>query len=428
MNRQAYNSDSPAAEAPGEPRARQAVGSALLRPVQPEDAEGIHALLVAGLPDVPADGERWRARWSWQYWSNPYRGDRPAGWVLADGDRITGHLGAVYIPLRVGDERVTGVVGADYVVADDALARGGVFAGLQLAEAFFSTAKDCVAMATTANEKTGAVFSRFGCQPVLWTRQFWRAPASLTQQIRACRSATSRVVRRLLCSRAGFVVSGALGRCYRYLHYGPAVPIPVGCRLETTVPQLAGDLGWIWEGFAWGSTEMNPGDHDRTGKESAGVQRTQSPGAGVVGIDRTQAYLGWRYGRHPERENIRVLVLRDRDGHPIGAAVVFLDERKTRRTAFVEELITLPDRIEAVHTLLCAALKLACDHDADYLVTTPGRRAIRHVFRELGFEPRARSAPAVVMQPPLSMTATREDTPAAPFPDDDLDFWHGEMF
>ena len=429
MIRGASESELPPAEVSVSPPGPAPAGAGLtLRPVEPKDAEAIHALLVAAIPDVLADRQRWLSRWVWQYWDNPYRRDRPAGWVLVDGDLIVGHLGAVYVPLRVGSGRATGVVGADYAVAEGAIARGSVFAGLQLAEAFFSAAEDCVAMATTANEKTAAVFSRFGCEPIAWTREFWRARANLTQQIRACHGASSRIARRLLSGPAGSIISGVLGRCYRRLRHQPAIPIPAGCRLETTMPQLAGDLGWLWEGFAWSGAVPNAGGPTGAGNEGGDARRVESDRAGVVGIDRAQSYLDWRYARHPERDNIRVLVVRDGDGQPTGTAVVFLDERETRRIAFVEELIALPDRMEVVRTLLCSALRLACDHEADYVVTTTGRPAIRHVFRELGFESRARSAPAVVIQPTPTSFAPGPDARHGESIAEHLDFWHGEMF
>ncbi|MDM8008192.1 MAG: hypothetical protein QUV05_18795, partial [Phycisphaerae bacterium] len=166
------------------------------RPVRPEDAVSLHKLLVAELPDIPADHQRWLARWNWQYRDNPFRQDRPAGWVLADGERVVGHLGAVYVPVIAAGRSAVGVIGADYVVSQDALKAGGTFAGLQLAQAFFEGTSACLHMATTANEKTGAVFGRFGCRPVDWTREFFRASTSLVQQIRTCRGGANRVVRR----------------------------------------------------------------------------------------------------------------------------------------------------------------------------------------------------------------------------------------
>ena len=67
-----------------------------IRSVEPADGPALHALLVASIPDVLPDRARWLARWPWQCWGNPYRGERPVGCVLTDGDRILGHLGAVY--------------------------------------------------------------------------------------------------------------------------------------------------------------------------------------------------------------------------------------------------------------------------------------------------------------------------------------------
>ena len=73
-----------------------------LREVEPADGQAVHALLTANIPGVLEDRGRWLRRWQWQYWDNPFRADRPAGWVLTDGDHIVGHLGAVYVPFRVG--------------------------------------------------------------------------------------------------------------------------------------------------------------------------------------------------------------------------------------------------------------------------------------------------------------------------------------
>jgi hypothetical protein len=296
-------------------------------------------------------------------------------------------------------------------VAADALARGGALAGLQLAEAFFAAAKGGVAMATTANEKTGAVFARFGCKPVTWTREFWRAPATLAQQIRTCRGASSRVAGRLLAGPGGRVIVGTLGRCYRRLHHRPSVPIPHGCRLETTMPRLAGDLGWLWEGFIWGKAPRSVRDR-----------------GGRISVDRSQDYLDWRYVRHPERENLRVLVVRDRDGHPIGAAIIFFDDRSARRLALVEELIVLPHRMEVLRTLLCATVRLTCDHEVDYVVTMAGRHGTRPVFWRLGFENRARSAPAMLVKPPEQLEPSALGAAGAGSLEDRLEFWHGEMF
>lgn len=401
----------PAANAPTATPAASPTSSAApaLRPVTPDDLPALHDLLTRHLPDVIADENRWAARWRWQYWDNPYRQDRPAGWVLADGDRILGHLGVVYVPLRVANRAVIGAIGADYAVADEAIARGGTFIGLALAQNLFEACKDCVVMATTANEKTAAVFGRFGCQSIEWTREFWRARASLGQQIRACRGGSSRIVRRLFNSTIGSSLLRWTAGVYRLLGHRPAIPIPPGCWLETTVPQLARDLGRFCTQSASG--EAGAG-------EAAGSIWT---------VDRSQAYLDWRYARHPERENSRVLVVRDEEGSPIAAAVVFVDERADRHLLYVEELIALPQRDDMIKTLLCAALRLACDHGATHLVTMPGRRSLRPIFWELGCKDRSRNAPAAVIQP-APASAPDGFPPLADSLADHVDFWHGIMF
>ncbi|HOA74769.1 MAG TPA: hypothetical protein PL151_05095 [Phycisphaerae bacterium] len=383
-----------------------------IRPVEPDDAPAIHSLLTASIPDVLSDRERWLARWHWQYWNNPYRQGRPAGFVLAEGDRVLGHLGAVYLPIRVGPAHHTGVIGADYAVSEQGLARAGVFAALELAQRLFTECADCLIMATTANEKTGAVFGRFGCRPVEWSREFWRASTSLHQQFRTCCGGTSRVLRRAFNTRFGPLLMRALVRGYGSRGRGPAIPIRYGCWLETTVPQLARDLGQLWENL-W--TAAHHGKRRGSGKV---VRR--------VAVHRSQEYLDWRYGSHPERDHIRVLVVRNSGGRPLGAAIVFRERRDDRHVVYVEDLLVPSRRRDVARTLLCAALRLAHQGGAEYLVTSPGHRAFRDLYWELGFESRARNAPAVVIG---SAESNASDGPSLPDAiEDHFEFWHGMMF
>lgn len=370
-----------------------------IRPVRPDDGPALHQLLADSIPDVLPDRARWLARWQWQSWSNPYREDRPAGHVLAAGDHIVGHIGAVFLPLLIGNAPVTGAIGVDYAISPEYAARGGLFAALELAQAFFKSCDGCVAMATTANDKTNAVFSRFGCRPVGWTKEFWRAPASLDQQIRSCRGGSNRILRRLLRSRLGPLVTRLTAAGHRSARRFPALPMPRGCWLETTVPKLARDLGQLWK------------------EVSASV--AADPQTRLT-VDRTQNYIDWRYAAHPERENIRVLVLRGGEGRPVGAAVVFRERRHDRDVVYIEDVIALPGRSDIVRVLVCAALRLACSHGAQFLVTSPGSRAVRDLFWELGFETRARNAPAAV----IALGGCNLSDP----PDDHVEFWHSMMF
>jgi len=382
-----------------------------LRPVDPADGEAIHALLVANIDGVLGDRSRWLRRWHWKGWDNPYRKGRPTGWVLVEKDRIVGHLGAVYIPLRIGTKRKIGVIVADYVVDQTAITHGSVFAGLELAQAFFDSAGEALCpMATSANEKTGAVFGRFGCQAISWTQELWRVPVTFKQQIRTFHGAYNRITRRLLNTPIGAMMTRLVGRFYQITHYRPSVPIPRGCWLETTVPQLAWDLGSLFE---------------RVNERQMARADDEAPPFWPIGIDRATDYLHWRYSQHPERDNIRVLMIRSREGPPIGGAVVFIEDRGTQRRAFVEDVIALPGRPDIVRSLLCASLKLAADHRADFLVTTTGLYKLRPMFWELGFESRARSAPAAVIR--YERASDSDQSPIPPL-DDRLEFWHGAMF
>ncbi|MBP7936408.1 MAG: hypothetical protein KA354_17345 [Phycisphaerae bacterium] len=365
-----------------------------LREVRLEDGPAVHARLRAAIPGTLSDLQRWLRRWRWQCLDNPFRGQRPAGWVLVDGEAVVGHIGVVYLPLRVGAGRRIGQVVADYVVSPEATARGGLFAGLRLAQAFMAAAEGQVPLATTANDKTGAVLGRYGCRPVEWTRELWRAPATPEQEIRSCLGGASRVVRRLLRAKAGAILGRAAGGCCRLLGIRPRLPLPAGCRLEVLEAPAIQELEYL-------------------------ASMRLSYGA-TCSIDWSADYLDWRYARHPEWKDTRVLVLRRFDGRALGGAVVFCERLDERRIAFVEELAAPrcspllsskappggaeematdagDGEIPLVRALLIAALRAAVDLDADYLVATAGRGSYRSLFWELGFESRARNAPALVL-------------------------------
>ncbi|MGQ9649962.1 MAG: hypothetical protein ACUVXJ_07615 [Phycisphaerae bacterium] len=366
------------------------------RPVRPEDAVSLHRFLVAELPDIPADHQRWLARWNWQYRDNPFRQDRPAGWVLADGERVVGHLGAVYVPVVVAGRSAVGAIGADYVVSQDALKIGGTFAGLQLAQTFFEGTSGCLHMATTANEKTGTVFGRFGCRPVEWTREFFRASTSLVQQIRTCRGGANRVVRRLMTGLLGVVGKNVLAAAYSLCRHRPALPVSLGWQLDVGMAPLI--------------------------LEASSMQARIAP-AGFA-VERSREFLDWRYLRHPDSASIRALLVRRREGDVIGAAVVFIDQQQGRRLAYLEELTVAAGDEAAMHTLVCAALRLAGDHKSHYLICTAGRSDLRGRFWEYGFESRARSAPALVIGGLEGQTGSASVGSAIT----DAVFHHGDMF
>jgi hypothetical protein len=363
---------------------------------------GIHALLRVGLRDTPADRARWESRWNWQCWENPFREGRPVGWVMTEGERLIGHLGAVYVPWRVGGPRCLAVIVSCYCVAPDAAARGGVLLGLQLAQAFFDSAKAtaCLPMAASANEKTGAVFARFGCKPVKWTREFYRMPAGLAGEIRACWGARSRVARRLLTAAPCRPLCGLIERAYASLRRHPRIPLPPGQVLEENR-----DLdGW-------------PAPLGLLDKQCA---------AGMCGVERSEAYFNWRYCRHPECERFGLLALRSKQGELVGAAIVSGGENADQRLAVVEDVIAPAGRPDVVRALLCAALRWASRRRLEYLTTMAGRSDCRPLYWELGFESRARSAPAVVI-PSGIITPADGGAPAASM-EQGPELWHGAMF
>lgn len=419
--------------APSGSRPATFAARATVRPVRWEDAGAIHRLLVHGLPGVLADPTRWHRRWLWQYRDNPYRQDRAPGWVVVDGDEILGHLGAVYLPLTIGGQRALGVVGADYVVSPRAAQQGQPFGGLELARSLFSaSAGDAVVMATTANALTNGVFGRFGCRAVAWTKELWRAPTALRQQVRACGGARSRFMRRMVRGWPGRLTLPLVERVYRGRGTRPTVPLPASLRSERAGADACIELGqWCEAGggaaLGGGASCPSSGRRDTGPPISSAEARDGSLPMGRFGMERSAACFAWRYAQHPERDQVRVILLRDGHDQPVAGLVMFLERRARATTAVVQDLIAPPDDLSCVRGLLCEALRWAGEEGADYLITMNGRYAWRGVYWELGFEARARSAPAAVIQHdhlegPLDDLVIPE--PLA----DHLSLWHGAMF
>ncbi|MHC4441967.1 MAG: hypothetical protein ACYTF1_11895 [Planctomycetota bacterium] len=379
-----------------------------VRPVQPADSDGLYQLWCSGRTHTPEDRQSWFDNWCWKYWKNPFRKDAPAGWVLVDGDRIIGHLGAVYVPFRIDDYRTTAVIPTDYVSLDDPHAEAN------LVEAFLTSVDECVTMACTNNDQLRTLFEQSGCQILNRTGEFQVALTDMKQQIRTFGGAGGWVIRQLFCGLGGKVLSSVWAGGYRLLGRRPAIRIPHGCRLETTTCRLACN---------WGSF------HERI-YQSRSPNNMQHPprDTHVVGIDRTEAYMDWRYADNPRQENLHVLMVRDNQGDPIGALVIYIDGDHGPPIAYVQELMVIPSRDEVVNTLLCAALVLADEHGAGSLVTATGRPENRPILDKLGFQPPNGPGPAIFIQ----LQENPSDNPighmGAEYLDRHLELCHGEIF
>ncbi|UCD28843.1 MAG: hypothetical protein JSV03_17495, partial [Planctomycetota bacterium] len=129
-----------------------------------------------------------------------------------------------------------------------------------------------------------------------------------------------------------------------------------------------------------------------------------------------------------EHDNIRVLVVRDHEGDPMGATVIFVDQHNKKRIAFVEELFSLPGRHDVIRTLLSAALALAFDQEADYLVTMSGNPSNMRILKELGFESKIRPTAAASIHIPDQITKNTSPFISYEAMNEHLELWHGEMF
>jgi hypothetical protein len=383
-----------------------------IRPVVLADGESVYRLIGQAFDMVMPDLDAWLKYWKWKTWDNPFRADRSVGFAGEHAGEIVGYLGGVHIPLRIMGKHCIGVIPTEFSVSAraDGSARGVL--ALQLAEAFCEEARQAgvYVISTTSNEKTAAIFGRFDCMPVEWTKELWRAPVTLRQQIRSTWGGGHRLMRGVLNSPVGGGVLQVIAGIYRVSGGRPSVRLPRGHVLCEEGPELLErdvvELHTHLEGASEASDQHTPFD---------------------VGVDRSSEYLKWRYLDHPDVEDVGVFVIRDRGQRLVAAEVVQVHARTDDRVAYVEELLFPSSRSDLAKRLLCAALNWAADRGAAYLFTAPGRVAYRSMYWELGFESRGRSAPAVVAQktPPRQIGL---DIDLAEVLSDQLELWHGGMF
>jgi hypothetical protein len=341
-------------------------------------------------------------------WNNPFRDRRPAGWVFEAEGQIAGHLGVVCLPLRSAKTRILGLVGVDYAIDPEAKLDGLAFAGLQLAKALFDEGQDCAVLATTANDKTGAVFQRFGSIPVDWTKELWMAPATREQLVRTLLGGRNRILRRM----HGSVLGRPFLRSYLSLsgqRRMPRVQLAAGWRLDIRELDSSLDHVSLW--------------NELTGLSGRGDGcKAEADSAICFSVDHDIDFYTWRYDSHPDRSLIRVIQLRDSGGLLLGAAIVQLPELQQSDRAYIEALISAGDRRDVLYSLFSAALRLAYQDGAAALVTTAGCQAYRPMFWEMGFTSCARSGPAFVIKLPESLAVDASTLSG------NLLFWHGAMF
>ncbi len=114
---------------------------AVIRPFEASDLAGVDSLRAEVYPEYPeaADAEFHHLAYRWME-SRPFAGANMHRWVVADGDRIVGHLMALPQYYRIGGQRVMAHTPADYMV----LPQYG-FQALAIMRRFFRTADNCVA-------------------------------------------------------------------------------------------------------------------------------------------------------------------------------------------------------------------------------------------------------------------------------------------
>ena len=277
---------------------------ATVRPFEGGDLRGVDELRIPSYPghDRARDFEFHHGVYRWLE-GHPLGGELRR-WVVADGDRIVGHLAAMPQYYRVGGQRVVAHTPADYMV----LPRYG-FQAISIMRRFFRSTENCVACDQLPEPIT--VEKRLGAEEVGKLR--YAAKLLDLSQLPRLPSAVPSQVPRLLNGGLG-VVDGALGRAFG-----------------------GGHAVEVLEGF--------DESFDALFEETA---------RGVPCVaEKDAAFLRWRYG--PGSPSAPVTVLGVKEGSRLlGYAVLRVMKGKD---GALLDLTTLPGRHDVARSLLRGSIR-----------------------------------------------------------------------
>jgi hypothetical protein len=280
--------------------------TAAVRPFQPADLPGLDELRILAYPEFPEarDTEFQRYVYEWME-THPLAADHMHRWVVADGDRIVGHLVAMPQYYRIGGRRVVAHTPADYMV----LPQYG-FHALSIMRRFFRTAENCVACDQVPEPIV--VEKRLGAREA-GKVHYAAKLLDLSQLTRLPSYVPSRVPR--LLTRGMRAVDGALGRAFGGDH-----------EVE------------VLEGF--------DASFDRLFEEVAD--------AAPCVPEKDTAFLRWRYGPGSPLYPPTVIGVRE-GGRLLGYAVLRVTERENN--GVVLDLTVLPGRQDVARSLLWGSVR-----------------------------------------------------------------------
>ncbi len=320
----------------------QKASNAELRPMAEDDLEQVFRLyaIVFG----PEYAQRFRSRWAWAQQENLFP-DRSYRWVLAAREGVVGFLAAMPMPYSIGGRRVVAHTPCDYMVHPDYR-----FHGLKLMRQFFSSCPDCVTCDDVPD--TIKVTRWLGAQVV--------GPMVTYTKVLDVRAAAAR-------QRFAGLPGVAFGVGTLGLRALDAVLLAGAGRPQVRLVQ----------------------DFDERSIRFFEAQSRRVPAL----VARDGAFLRWRYGAGSPHAARDILAATDRDGRPVGYAVLYVTEG-ARPAAYVLDLQAEGSsdfRVE--RALLAAAVWRARQRGALFMryhtLVSPWAPPER-LMRRLGFVARSR--------------------------------------
>lgn len=320
--------------------------------------DAVYPLMVeAGLESAEGRAD-WDRFAEWAYWGNPYRGERPAGWIGEQDGRIVAFIACSYMPFRLGSwSGVAGSVG-NLCVAPGA--RGLV--GVVFTRDHLRWQDVPVQFGSHFTERSGLLWRGFGA----------RACEESDLAFSACISLRVAVDRRLMsmgswgrlvCAVGGGTAGVAMARMLGYREARLQKPVFE----KTILPRMA---------------DVDPGALDALCDAAiSGLTAT---------VMRNTAYLEWRYDRHPAATSYRRLAIHDpATGRLAGVAIL----QKWGDEARLSEFLADPNDIGANRETLATAMATTREWGCRTLSAKSVRPEIVPILRDAGFIETRKSYP-----------------------------------
>jgi hypothetical protein len=276
----------------------------------------------------------------WKFFDNPHRGDLVPFWILREGERVVGGIGALPVRMRVDGRELLGEFACDMFI-ERGRQRSGL--GTVLMDAYLSDSPWPLMMNTSPS------LSRF-----LAKRGFHDLSGGVTFRVFPLHPGVLLAAR--LGSRWGLPARLA----------GPMLSLALGAKRA-----LAGS----------GRSEGIEVQEVAAFGPWAEAIREEAASDFPIVVVRDRAYLAWKYERHPLWK-YRIL-LAVKGGRPLGYATFRMREGPPFKTGIVQEIFAPRRAAAARRALIGSAVRLARESGADAVkILATDRDVVADLARE----------------------------------------------